>query len=148
MSRARVRNQGVAWRETPMCRRKDFNFTKLPLILFAACLLLLGSLAPIVEAAPPVRVGGRVQWIAGDKMVLIPDSGRIPFTVDLTRVPVDQYVALKQGDGVVVDGVLSANGRSVLATAVMAAGGWGERVPITAPPGGPAAFPSGPRYRS
>jgi hypothetical protein len=87
-----------------------------------------------------------VQWIAGDKMVLIPDTGRIPFTVDLTRVPVDQYATLKQGDGVVVDGVLSDNGRSVLATAVMAAGGWGERVPIKFPPGRPAAYPTDPRY--
>jgi hypothetical protein len=128
-----------------MCPNKDFNLMKLPLISFAALLLLLGSLAPIVDAAPPVRVGGRVQWIAGDKMVLMPDTGRIPFTVDLTRVPVDQYVALKQGDGVVVDGVLSDNGRSVLATAVMAAGGWGERVPIKVPPGGPSAYPPEPR---
>jgi hypothetical protein len=128
-----------------MCPRKDFNFTKRRLISLAASLLLLGSLAPIVDAAPPVRVGGRVQWIAGDKMVLIPDTGRIPFTVDLTRVPVDQYATLKQGDGVVVDGVLSDNGRSVLATAVMAAGGWGERVPIKVPTGGPSAYPPEPR---
>ncbi len=128
-----------------MCSRKDFHDTKVHLVSFVAFLLLLGSLAPTVDAAPPVRLDGRVQWIAGEKMVLIPDSGRVPVTVDLTRVPVDQYVALKQGDGVVVEGILSNDGRSVMGTAVMAAGGWGERVPIKVPPRGPSAYPPDPR---
>jgi hypothetical protein len=84
-----------------------------------------------------VRLGGRVQWIAGGKMAVIPDSGKVSVTIDLTRVPVDQYQTLKQGDGVVVEGILSEDGRSVMGTAVMAAGGWGDRVPTNVPPRGP-----------
>ena len=128
-----------------MRSRTRYTLTRLSLAAVAAALLALGTLAPILDAAPPVRLGGRIQWIAGDKMILIPDAGKVPVTVDLTRVPVDQYTALKQGDGVLVEGILPADGRSVMGTAVMAAGGWGERVPVKVPPRGPSAYPPDPR---
>jgi hypothetical protein len=108
---------------------KVINLVKLGLVSLAALIVLLG-LVPDLGAAPSVRLGGRVQWIAGEKMAVIPDDGNVSVAVDLTRVPVDQYTALKQGDGVVVEGLLSDDGRRVVGTAVMPAGGWGERVPI------------------
>ena len=127
-----------------MGSRKAGNLANLYLVSLAA-LLLLAGLAPVLGAAPPVRLGGRVQWIVGEKMALIPDAGKVSVTVNLTRVPVDQYAALKQGDGVVVEGLLSDDGRSVMGTAVMPAGGWGERLPIKVPPRGPSAYPPDPR---
>jgi hypothetical protein len=128
-----------------MGSRKQVSSTKLRLVSCAVFLLVLSGLAPFIDAASPVRVGGRVQWIAGGKMAVIPDSGKVSVTVDLTRAPVDQYQTLKQGDGVVVEGILSEDGRSVMGTAVMAAGGWGDRVPTAVPPRGPSAYPPDPR---
>jgi hypothetical protein len=65
----------------------------------AVFLIVLSGLAPLIDAAAPVRLGGRVQWIAGGKMAVIPDAGKVSVTVDLTRVPVDQYQTLKQATG-------------------------------------------------
>jgi hypothetical protein len=128
-----------------MGSRKHVGFTKLHLVSCAVFLIVLSGLAPLIDAAAPVRLGGRVQGIAGGKMAVIPDSGKVSVTVDLTRVPVDQYQGLKQGDGVVVEGVLSEDGRTVMGTAVMAAGGWGDRVPTSVPPRGPSPYPPDPR---
>ena len=128
-----------------MGTRKHVSFTRLHLVSCAVFLIALGALAPLIAAAPPVRLGGRVQWIAGGKMAVIPDTGKVSVTVDLTRVPVDQYQTLKQGDGVVVEGILSDDGRILMGTAVMAAGGWGDRVPTSVPPRGPSAYPPDPR---
>ena len=110
-----------------MGSRKHVGFTKLHLVSCAVFLIVLSGLAPLLDAAAPVRLGGRVQWIAGGKMAMIPDSGKVSVTVDLTRVPVDQYQGLKQGDGVIVEG------------------GWGDRVPTSVPPRGPSPYPPDPR---
>jgi cold shock CspA family protein len=70
-----------------------------------------------------VRVPGRVQWIAGEKMMLIPDNGALPVEVDIKQVPQDDYRTLKEGDPVVVSGAVSRDGRKLIATSVQPAGG-------------------------
>jgi hypothetical protein len=94
------------------------------------CLVAIVVSIVLLEAVPQgaaqdkvVRVQGRVQWIAGDKMMLIPDDGAVPFEVDIKQVPLENYRTLTQGDVVVVSGALSRDGRSLIATSVRPAGG-------------------------
>ena len=55
--------------------------------LLAACVLF--SLWPATTAtAQDARVDGRVQWLAGTKLLLIPRAGGTPISVDLSRVRV------------------------------------------------------------
>jgi primosomal replication protein N len=44
----------------------------------------------------------------------------VPVNVDLVQVPLEQYARLTQGSQVRVDGVISNDGRRVLATSVVA----------------------------
>jgi len=86
---------------------------------------LVAAVVSILLAAPAaaqpedVLVSGRVQWIAGQKMLLLPRSGGVPVNVDLVQVPLEQYAGLTQGSQVRVDGVISNDGRRVLATSVV-----------------------------
>ena len=86
-------------------------------------LVLFGGLAPGAAQDKIVSVQGRVQWIAGEKMMLIPDDGTLPIEVDIKQVPLDNYRTLTQGDPVVVSGVAARDGRKVIATSVQPAGG-------------------------
>ena len=86
-------------------------------------LVLFGALAPGAAQDKVVSVQGRVQWIAGEKMMLIPDSGAPPVEIDIKQVPQDNYRTLKEGDPVVVSGVVSPDNRKVIATSVQPAGG-------------------------
>src|SRR5256885_5078250 len=73
--------------------------------LLTAC-ALTGTLLVAVSAAQdmPVRVSGRVQWIAGGTMIVaLDDSPSI--NVDLPRVAQDQYAGLARGEWVVVTGM-------------------------------------------
>jgi hypothetical protein len=84
----------------------------------------------------PTRLAGRVQWIAGGKMLLIPQVGGVPVNVDLGQVPQEQYANLRQGASITVDGVFSTDGRRMIATAVIPTGEREERVdsqPVTIP---------------
>ena len=86
-------------------------------------LVLFGGLAPGAAQDKVVSVQGRVQWIAGEKMMLIPDSGAPPVEIDIKQVPLDNYRTLTEGDPVVVSGVVSPDGRKLIATSVQPAGG-------------------------
>jgi hypothetical protein len=87
------------------------------------------ALRPIVPAiAQDARVVGRVQWIAGTKLSIIPRAGGTPIPVDLSRVPLEQYSGVREGYPVRVRGVLSVDGRFIIATAIEALAGWEERV--------------------
>ena len=88
-----------------------------------ALLLILGAVAPVAAQDVVIRLDGRVQWIAGEKMMLIPDGGAPPVEIDIKQVPQDNYQALKEGDPVVVSGVVSRDGRKLIATSVQPAGG-------------------------
>src|SRR5256886_15525427 len=73
--------------------------------LLTAC-ALTGTLLVAVSAAQdmPVRVSGRVQWIAGGAMIVaLGDSPSI--NVDPSRVGQDQYAGLARGEGGVVSGM-------------------------------------------
>jgi len=86
-------------------------------------LVLFGALAPGAAQDKVVSVQGRVQWIAGEKMMLIPDSGAPPVEIDIKQVPLDNYRTLKEGDPVLVSGVVSRDGRKLIATSVQPVGG-------------------------
>ena len=93
--------------------------------LIAKCLLI--AVAVIVLCLPAqvdaqrqdVRLLGRVQWIAAQRMMLLPESGAVPVNVDLNQVPLAQYLALAPGNQVAVDGVISNDGRRIIATSVV-----------------------------
>ena len=97
--------------------------------------LAIGTLAFTLVGAPQpaagqtyVELDGRVQWIAGQKLMLILNSGGV-VDVDITRVPLDQYRMLTQGDPVVVVGTVSRDNRKVFASAVMRGNRWGDQSP-------------------
>src|SRR5262245_22269351 len=68
-----------------------------------------------------VRLDGRVQWIAGQLMVVQLDSGG-SVSVDLKEVPQDQYLVLRRGDRVVIGGALNDVSPRFMATSVVRAG--------------------------
>lgn len=84
--------------------------------VFAAIVL---AVAPVVLEAQEVwRLDGRVQWIAGAKMLLIPSAGGSPVNIDLTRVPLDQYAGLRESDVVRVNGLFSTDARRLMAVTI------------------------------
>jgi len=87
-------------------------------ILATLLVFLAGAVAPAMAQGRQVRLDGLVQWIAGDKMMLILDSGP-SVAIELAQVPQDQYRALTQRDRVAVMGTVSADNRRVYATAVI-----------------------------
>ena len=50
-------------------------------------------------------VHGYVQWIAGEKLMLVADNGA-PITIDLTEAEQSAYQGLVQGEGITVGGVV------------------------------------------
>ena len=88
-------------------------------LLIAVAVVAL-SLPPQADAQrQDVRLLGRVQWIAAQRMMLLPQSGAVPVNVDLNQVPLAQYSAVAQGNQVAVDGVISNDGRRIIATSVV-----------------------------
>jgi cold shock CspA family protein len=93
------------------------------LVAVVASLVLFGVVAPGAAQDKVVRLQGRVQWIAGEKMMLIPDTGGLPIEIDIKQVPQDDYRTLAEGDPVAVSGVVSPDGRKLIATSIQPAGG-------------------------
>jgi hypothetical protein len=98
-------------------------------------LFAIGTLAFTHVGAPPlasaqtyVELDGRVQWIAGQKLMLLRNGGG-GVDVDITQVPLDQYRMLSQGDPVVVVGTVSRDNRRVFASAVIRGNRSGEQSP-------------------
>jgi hypothetical protein len=65
----------------------------------------------------PLRVEGRVAWISGQTMVLMPD-GSPSINIDLSQVPQDQHGKLREGDRVVVTGAVANERNRVIAGAI------------------------------
>ena len=86
------------------------------LVVLAVSVILA---SPAAAQQEEVLLSGRVQWIAGQKMMLLPRSGGLPVSIDLVQIPLEQYTGLKQGSPVRVDGVISNDGRRVVATFVV-----------------------------
>lgn len=87
--------------------------------VLALALLLV---VPVAAQDVVIRLDGRVQWIAGEKMMLIPDDGEPPVEVDIKQVPLDQYRTLTENDPVTVRGVVAPSGRKLIARSVRPAG--------------------------
>ena len=97
--------------------------------------LAIGILAFTLVGAPLhaagqtyVELEGRVQWIAGQKLMLLLNGGG-GVDVDITQVPLDQYRMLTQGDPVMVIGTASRDNRRVFASAVIRGSRYGEQSP-------------------
>ena len=81
--------------------------------------VICGALpAPGTAQGQYVRLQGRVQWIAADTMMCLPASGAMPVNVDLRQVPLNEYATLAQGNPIVVDGMISEDGRRLIARSV------------------------------
>ncbi len=78
---------------------------------------LAGALGRETDAQEPVRVEGRVQWVAGQAVQIQVDNGP-SVNVDLGPVPLAEYSALRPRERVVVAGVLSSDGRRVIASSI------------------------------
>jgi hypothetical protein len=81
--------------------------------LLGATFLFALAVAP-AEAQERVRLFGTVQWIASSSMQMMTVSGT-SVAVDLTQANQSSYQALRNGQPVVVDGVVSADRRGVIA---------------------------------
>jgi hypothetical protein len=72
----------------------------------------------------PIVVEGRVEWIAGEVMVVSPyglvlaPGGTSAINIDLSQVSQDQYEGLTEGDSVLVRGVVSPSRTRVIATSI------------------------------
>jgi hypothetical protein len=86
-------------------------------VALAATLVLVAAVIATSAQERAVRVEGRVQWIAAQTAMLNLDSGG-SVGVDLTGVAQDEYAALKPQERIVVTGVLSSDGRRVIATSI------------------------------
>ena len=91
---------------------KRIVVTTLRSVLPAALLLTLAPAA--AEAQRNVRFVGSVQWIAGNSMQVMTDSGA-SVVIDLTQADQSSYRGLRTGDAVVVDGYLSSDRRRIVA---------------------------------
>jgi hypothetical protein len=83
----------------------------------AALSVLSTAAVGAAQDAAGVRIEGRVVWHAGQTVVIAPD-GSPSVNIDLSRVPQDQYGALKQGDRVIVTGALPNERKRVVAATV------------------------------
>jgi hypothetical protein len=98
-------------------------------VALAASLVLVGGLlSPARAQGRWVRLDGAVQWIAADKMLLITDGGS-GIAIDLTKVPLDQYMGLGPGDRVTVDGMVAPDNRKVFGTSITRARYGGTQSP-------------------
>jgi hypothetical protein len=82
-----------------------------PLVVVA---LVVALAAGTSEAQPLVRLIGSVQWVTGTRMQVMSDTGA-SVTVDLMQTDQGLSQGLRSGDLVVVDGMLSADGRRIVA---------------------------------
>ena len=85
--------------------------------LMALALLSVLSVTAGAADDPPVRVQGRVLWIAGETLMVATDDSQ-SVNVDLTHVPQDEYQRLGSNDRVVVTGIIPTEPNRVVATSI------------------------------
>ena len=83
------------------------------------------AFAPALAQPHYIRLTGWVQWIAGEKLMLVLDDGSGIVPVDLARVPLDEYRTLSQRDQVMVTGVVSEDNRGVFGASIHRIPDWG-----------------------
>jgi hypothetical protein len=76
-------------------------------------MLLLVPTSPL-SAQEMIRAVGVVQWISGMRMQVMSGDG-LSFAIDLTQADQSSYRGLRNGDWVVVDGTVAADGRVLVA---------------------------------
>ena len=76
-------------------------------------LLLLALAVVALQAQEPVRLAGWVQWAAATRMQVMTESA-VSVAVDLTQADQASYQALRNGERVVVDGVVSSDRRRIV----------------------------------
>jgi hypothetical protein len=84
-------------------------------LLLGAMLLVLTPRA--LEAQALVRVMGQVQWIAGARMQVMSEGGA-SIAIDLMQADQSSYQGLRNDDWVVIDGVVSSDGRRIIASEI------------------------------
>ncbi len=99
-----------------MSHTANAGFGKLLLAAAALIAAVMSTGAPAAAQGRPVVLDGRVQWIAGKTMMVIPDAGGPSINIDLTQVPQDHYAGVAQGTRVSVAGI--NDGQRVQATSV------------------------------
>ena len=80
---------------------------------FGAAILVALAVGPL-EAQERVRLFGTVQWIASSTMQMMTVSGT-SVAIDLKDADQSSYQGLRNGETVVVDGVVSSDRRRVIA---------------------------------
>jgi hypothetical protein len=114
------------------CRRS--TPTQLAFVALALAVLVAGGFSLTAAAERDLtRVEGRVQWIAAEKMMVVPRTGGLPLSVDLTQVPQDQYAGVLPGSRVSVEGVIADDARRVIATSVKPLDESVERITLQPP---------------
>jgi len=93
-------------------------------------LALISAITPAAAQGQYLQVEGWVQWISAQRLQLVLDSG-LSISVDLTRVPQDQYQSLSPGsrERVSVIGVVSPDNRRLIAASITRAQAWGSQSP-------------------
>jgi hypothetical protein len=66
-----------------------------------------------MPAQPLVRIEGRVQWIGGTSVQVMTSGGTV--SIDLRQADQASYRALRNGERVIVDGVVASDRRSIMA---------------------------------
>jgi hypothetical protein len=77
--------------------------------------LIVLDMRPI-EAQERARLVGWVQWVAGTTMQVMTRGGTV--AVDLREADQGSYRGLRTGERVIVDGVVSSDGRRLIAHAI------------------------------
>ena len=83
----------------------------------ALAVMMLWMFAATAAAQDHVDLQGRVEWVAGETMVVAPPDAPA-VSVDLSQVPLDQYADLRPGDSVRVDGIVSDRRNRVIASEI------------------------------
>jgi hypothetical protein len=92
---------------------------KLAAVTIVALLAWMALPSPTTAQVQRLEVEGWVQWVSAQRLQLVLDNG-LSISVDLTRVPQDQYQGLSPGmrDRVFVTGVISPDNRRLIASSV------------------------------
>ena len=95
---------------------RSIGFRKASVAVIAALVFVAaGATGSSAADHTPVQFDARVSWIAAKTMVVSTDDASV-VSVDLSRVPQDQYQRLVTGDRVIVSGTLERN--RVVATSI------------------------------
>ena len=91
-------------------------------------LVLASASTPVSAQGQYLQVEGWVQWVSAQRLQLVLDNG-LSISVDLTRMPQDQYQGLNARDRVSVVGVVSSDNRRLVAASVSRVETWGSQAP-------------------